>query len=150
MHKYQILESYFLKYKRVLVAFSGGIDSAFLLKVAFLSLGRDRVLGVTALSPSVPQRERDLALQVAKDMGALHRFIHTNELDNPDYAANGPQRCFHCKSELYSELKKIAEQEDFDLVVNGANLDDSQDFRPGQKAAQALGIASPLQELWFL
>ena len=80
----------------------------------------------------------------------MHRFIDTEELSNPDYKANGPQRCFHCKSALYSKLRKIADEEAFDLVVNGANSDDALDFRPGQKAAQAFGIASPLQEAWLL
>lgn len=129
----------------VLVCFSGGIDSAFVLAVAHEQLG-DRAVGMTAVSPSLPASEREDAARVARKLGARHECVESHEIERPGYAANGPDRCFHCKSELYriAELKR----RDWDLahILNGTNLDDLGDYRPGLQAAQDAGAKSPLVE----
>jgi uncharacterized protein len=129
----------------VLVAFSGGVDSTFLLKVARRVLG-ENVLAVIARSETYPEREYKEALQMAGDMGARLRVIHTAELENPDFVNNPPERCYFCKRDLFSALKVIAAEENISFVCDGANFEDRLDFRPGAKAAQELGIRSPLME----
>lgn len=127
----------------VLVCFSGGIDSAFVLAVATEQLG-DRAVGMTAVSPSLPRSERDAAARLAAQLGARHECVDSHELARPGYAANGPDRCFHCKSELY-EIAEIKRREwHLDHVLNGTNLDDLGDYRPGLDAAREAGARSPL------
>ena len=132
----------------VLVCYSGGIDSALVLAVAHEQLGT-RAIGLTAVSPSLPASERDGATRTAQAIGARHHFVSSRELERPGYVQNGPDRCFHCKSELYS----IAEQKlrDWELseMVNGANLDDLGDYRPGLEAAREARVRSPLIEAGF-
>ncbi len=129
----------------VLVAFSGGVDSALLLKVAHDVL-RDRCLGVTAVSPSLPAAEGAEAGRIAAAIGARHRFIGSHEMDDPRYVRNAPDRCYFCKTELYERLLPLAAAEGVTWVANGANRDDLADHRPGMVAARERGIRSPLLE----
>ncbi len=129
----------------VLVAFSGGVDSALLLAVAHDVLG-DRCLGVTAVSPSLPVAEREAAGRLAGALGVRHRFIDTHEMDDPRYVRNAPDRCYFCKAELYERLLPLAAAEGVAWVANGANQDDLTDHRPGMVAARERGIRSPLLE----
>jgi pyridinium-3,5-biscarboxylic acid mononucleotide sulfurtransferase len=132
--------------KSVIVAFSGGVDSTFVAAISADVLG-SRALAVTGVSPSVPAREVNEAKSLAAQIGIAHELIDTYEGDNPDYVANSPSRCFHCKTELYSLLAIIARERGFATVVDGANLDDTGDHRPGRKAAADHGVRSPLIEV---
>lgn len=129
----------------VVVAYSGGVDSAFLLKVAYDTLG-DRVLAVTAVSESLPERELAEARRVAALIGAPHRLVRTTELQNEHYARNAPDRCYYCKTTLYDLLVPLARAEGYRAVVDGLNADDLGDYRPGIRAAREHGVRSPLQE----
>lgn len=129
----------------VLVAFSGGVDSTFLLKACHDVL-HDHVLAVTASSPTYPRAEIDNALEMAQSLGVRHLLLETKELDNREFVANSPQRCYHCKRELFSDLQRIAGEHGLGNVVDGANADDVADYRPGMRAAQELGVRHPLQE----
>lgn len=130
----------------VLVAYSGGADSAFLAWAATKALGT-RALCVTAESPSYPDHHRQLALRVAQAAGLRHEFIRTGELDRPEYRANPVDRCYYCKDELYSTLTAIARERGIAVVVDGNNADDRGDYRPGRKAAREFGVRSPLDEV---
>jgi pyridinium-3,5-biscarboxylic acid mononucleotide sulfurtransferase len=133
---------------RVVVAFSGGADSAFLAKVAHDTLGRDRALVVTAISPSLAPAEEVDCRSIAEEWGLRWVGVPTNEMDDPTYVANGPDRCARCKTALMAALSPIAESE-FATVVLGVNLDDLGDHRPGQAAASALGARFPLVDAGF-
>jgi len=143
--KYDRLKHELAKMGRVLVAFSGGVDSALLLKTARDVLGRN-VLAVIATSETYPTREVRAARALARRLGVRTRVIHTEELRNPDFAANPPDRCYYCKRELFSALREIAKREGLAFVLDGANADDRSDFRPGSRAGRELGVRSPLQE----
>src|SRR5256712_11732002 len=129
----------------VVVASSGGVDSAYLACVAGEMLG-DRALAVTADSASYPERHRRLAIQIAQQFGLRHEIIHTNELERPEYRANPANRCYYCKHELYTHLTRIAAGERA-IVVDGNNADDRGDYRPGRQAAREFGVRSPLDEV---
>jgi uncharacterized protein len=129
----------------VVVAYSGGVDSAYLAFIASRTLG-DRAFAVTADSPSYPERHRALAIRIAKDFGLHHEIIRTRELDNPDYRANPANRCYFCKHELYTHLSRIATERRA-VVVDGNNADDRGDYRPGRQAAREFGVRSPLDEV---
>jgi uncharacterized protein len=129
----------------VVVAYSGGVDSAYLAYVAARTLG-DRALAVTADSPSYPERHRELAIRIARDFGLRHEIIRTSELDQPEYRANPSNRCYYCKRELYTHLARIASDRDA-IVVDGNNADDRADYRPGRQAAREFGVRSPLDEV---
>ncbi len=130
----------------LVVAYSGGVDSAYLAFAASRVLG-GRALAVTAESPSYPERHREMALRVARDFGLQHEFIVTGELARPAYRANGPDRCYHCKHELYTELSALAGARGFAAVADGSNADDRGDYRPGRQAAREFGVISPLDEV---
>jgi len=130
----------------LIVAFSGGVDSAYLAWAATRVLGRERTLCITADSPSYPDRHRQLALTVARDFALRHEIIHTRELERPDYSANPVNRCYYCKHELYTALARIGVERGFGAVADGANADDRGDYRPGRQAAREFGVRSPLDE----
>ena len=130
--------------RSVVVAYSGGVDSAYLAYVAHNTLGSSAV-AVTADSPSYPERHRRLALETAAQFGFRHEVIHTSELDRPEYRANPSNRCYYCKHELYTHLSRIA-GERHAVVVDGNNADDRGDYRPGRQAAREFGVRSPLDE----
>jgi pyridinium-3,5-biscarboxylic acid mononucleotide sulfurtransferase len=130
-----------------LVAYSGGVDSAFLLKVTLDTLGPDRVLAVTATSESLVIEELDEACALAQRLGATHEVIKTSELQSEDYASNPINRCYYCKGELFRDLAGMAAKRGFNVVLDGANHDDLSDHRPGHAAATELGARSPLQEV---
>jgi uncharacterized protein len=132
----------------VLVCYSGGVDSAFVLAIAHEVLG-ERAVAMTAVSPSLAPSERRDAEEIARAIGAQHRLVESNEIDDPAYAANNPDRCFHCKSELYRIA--AAKRVDWGLaaIVNGTNTDDLGDYRPGLEAAKQAGVVSPLVDLGF-
>jgi len=132
--------------RRVVVAFSGGVDSALLLALATGTLGTDHVLAAVGVSPSLPDSERRAAADLAATLGVRVEQVATGEFDDPAFTANPPDRCFHCKTELLTRLKALAEREGFDAVVTGANADDAGDFRPGLAAGKQLGAAAPLMD----
>ena len=129
----------------LLVAFSGGVDSTFLLAVARDMLG-DRVVALTAHSPSVPAAERAEARSLAARLGARHLEVESHEGEDPDYAANGEARCFYCKRELYRLCREVAAREGLAAIADGFNADDRRDHRPGHRAAHEAGVRSPLAE----
>jgi uncharacterized protein len=129
----------------VVVAFSGGTDSAYLAYEASSTLG-DRALCVTAESASYPSRHRKIAIDLAERLHLRHEFIATAEIDNSDYRANAPDRCYYCKHELFTHLTRLARQRGFAAVLDGANADDRSDYRPGRQAAREMGVVSPLDE----
>jgi uncharacterized protein len=129
----------------ILVAYSGGVDSAFL-ACAATEARPEHVLCVTADSPSYPRRHRELAVRVATDFHLQHEFIQTAEMENPAYRANEANRCYHCKHELYTHLSAVARERGFAVVADGSNADDRGDYRPGRQAAREFGVRSPLDE----
>ena len=133
-------------YESVIVAFSGGADSAYLAWAAASVLGQS-VLCVTADSPSYPDRHRQLAMAVAREVGFRHEIIQTFELDRAEYRANPTNRCYFCKHELYTALTRTAAERGFAVVVDGSNADDRGDYRPGRQAAREFGVRSPLDEV---
>jgi pyridinium-3,5-biscarboxylic acid mononucleotide sulfurtransferase len=147
--KSENLKGIFRAMGRVLVAFSGGVDSTFLLRVALDTLGKENVLAVTALSPLYPDRELSAAKQLIETMGVRHRLIDSNELEIEGFTRNPPNRCYYCKKKLFQELKDIAAAESIPSVVEGSTLDDDNDHRPGKIAIQELGVRSPLKEAMF-
>ncbi len=128
----------------VIVAYSGGVDSAYLACIANDTLG-SRALAVTADSPSYPEHHRQMAVQIAARFGLQHEIIHTRELERPEYRANPANRCYFCKHELYTHLSRIAADRHA-VVVDGNNADDRGDYRPGRQAAREFGVRSPLDE----
>lgn len=131
---------------RVLVAFSGGVDSSYLAWAAHRALGDD-CLSVTAVSPSYPESHRAMAEQIVAQFGLPHRFVDTHEMESSAYRANAPDRCYHCKSELFDTMDRLGAELGFDRVSYGVNTDDTADFRPGQRAADEHGVIAPLQEV---
>jgi pyridinium-3,5-biscarboxylic acid mononucleotide sulfurtransferase len=129
----------------VVVAYSGGVDSAYLALIAAQTLGTN-ALAVTADSPSYPERHRRIAIDVARTFGFQHEIIHTVELDRADYRANPENRCYYCKTELYTCLSGIAHARGA-TIVDGNNADDRSDYRPGRQAAREFGVRSPLDEV---
>jgi pyridinium-3,5-biscarboxylic acid mononucleotide sulfurtransferase len=144
--KLEQLRNLFVDMERALIAYSGGIDSTLVAKIAFDVLG-DRALAITAKSPSLLPEELEDATIQATTIGIAHQIVETHEMDNPSYASNPVNRCYFCKSELHDTLKPIAIQLGYPYVVDGVNADDLQDYRPGIQAAKERGARSPLAEL---
>ena len=128
------------------VAFSGGVDSTLLLKVAVRTLGREKVLAVTGRSPSLPHAELEDAASLAAEVGAEHELLDTDEFGNEEYLANPSDRCYFCKTELYARLTRLAGERGYAAVLSGANVDDLGDFRPGHRAAEEHAVCAPLAE----
>lgn len=148
MDKLERLQAILSKMGSVLVAYSGGADSAFLLKVSRSVLG-DRVLAVTANSPTYPKEELVSAQKTARALGVRHKVIATRELNEKKFVSNPLNRCYFCKKELFSRLKEIARRDGLNFVADASNLSDKKDFRPGSIARRELKIRSPLQEAGF-
>jgi uncharacterized protein len=146
--KLDALRRWFSRLDSALVAFSGGVDSALLASVAHEQLG-DRALACIGVSPSYPRREREAAVRLARELNLQYRLVDTTEHLDVDYARNDAQRCFYCKQELYGQLQRIAQQEQWAAIVDGTNADDTSDDRPGRRAAQERSVRSPLVELGF-
>jgi uncharacterized protein len=133
----------------ILVAFSGGVDSTFLLRSAIDALGADKVLTVTATSLTYPASELDDARRLAEEFGVRHIIIESEEINLPEFKSNPPDRCYYCKRELFGKLVSIAKDHGLATVADGTNCDDTSDYRPGQRAVEELGIRSPLLEAGF-
>ncbi|MEB3123571.1 MAG: ATP-dependent sacrificial sulfur transferase LarE [Snowella sp.] len=146
--KYQQLQAIFKEMDRTLIAYSGGVDSALIAKVAQDVLG-DRVLAITAISPSLLPEELVEAEEQAASMGISHEIVETQEMENPNYTSNPINRCYFCKSELHDTLKPLAIERGYPYVVDGVNADDLRDYRPGIQAAKERGVRSPLAEVGF-
>ena len=143
--KHDALLNILREMERVVVAFSAGVDSTVVAKAAQLALGDDAI-AVTAVSSSLAEGELDEAKRLAEQIGIAHQIIETAEFENPNYTANPANRCYFCKSELYTRLEQWLPEQDFGQVVNGANLDDRGDHRPGMQAASEHQVRSPLME----
>jgi len=133
----------------VLVAYSGGVDSALVLKMADLVLGSEKAAGCLAISPSIPPREIELAQKNAEQIGARLIVVHTNEMERTGYVENSSQRCYFCKNTLFTELNDVAEEQGFAFIADGFNADDLGDHRPGMRAGKELEVRSPLLEADF-
>ncbi len=145
IEKEAALEQTLVALSSVVVAYSGGVDSAYLAYVAHRTLGA-RALAVTAESASYPERHRQLALRIAREFGLQHEIIRTAELARPEYRANPTDRCYYCKHELYTQLSRIAAARHA-VIVDGNNADDRGDYRPGRRAAREFGVRSPLDDV---
>ena len=139
------LHSRLEEFDSLLIAYSGGVDSAFLALAASRVLP-GRLLCVTADSPSYPRRHRELAERIARDFQLPHEFIQTSEMERPEYRANPANRCYYCKTELYEHLSELATARGFAAIADGSNADDRGDYRPGRQAAREFGVKSPLDD----
>ncbi|MHC4647776.1 MAG: ATP-dependent sacrificial sulfur transferase LarE, partial [Planctomycetota bacterium] len=144
--RYESLQRTLKGLAKVVVAYSGGVDSTFLLKAAVDTLGTENVLACIGVSASLAKSQYEQAVECAKIIGAPVQEIQVDELSDDNYAANKADRCFHCKSHLYSMLNDIAKERGYNCVVCGSNLDDQDDFRPGNRAAKVFGVRCPLME----
>jgi uncharacterized protein len=146
--KLKNLKANLTNYKSAVIAFSGGVDSTFLARIAKDVYG-DNLLLITATSSTYPFYELEEAKSLALLLGIKHKIIVSEEIDIPGYADNPPDRCYYCKSELFGKIKYIANKEGYEVIFDGSNADDLKDFRPGMKAKQEKGVISPLAEIGF-
>jgi uncharacterized protein len=144
--KFSSLERILKKLGKVVVAYSGGVDSTFLLKAAVDTLGAENVLACIGVSASLAESQYNQAIEGAKTIGAKVLETQVDEVEDSKYAANKADRCFHCKSHLYGILTNIAKEKNFNCVICGCNFDDKDDFRPGNRAAEVFGVGCPLME----
>jgi uncharacterized protein len=144
--KERALQALLRGYGRVAIGFSGGVDSTLLLRVALDVLGAENVLPVLADTPSLPRSELEEAMRLAAGMSAACTVINPDELSDPRYAANPADRCYYCKKHLFQHIAEVAQARGFGVVLDGNNADDAGDYRPGRRAAQELGVKSPLME----
>lgn len=144
--KYTRLQNILREAGSAVIAFSGGVDSTLLLRVAIDTLGPDKVLALTATSPTYPQFEFEEAKRLALEFGATQVVVDSNELEIPGFAQNDRRRCYHCKHELFSICRDESKRRGYASIMDGSNLDDLSDFRPGRDAAGELGVRSPLLE----
>jgi len=147
--KHQHLQAAIVGYRKVAVAFSGGVDSTLLLKVASDTIGKDKVLALTVSSPLYPEFETAESQALARQIGVRQLLVTEDPLADPEVSANQPRRCYHCKKALYRQLQQLAAEHDCEAVLDGSNLDDLDDYRPGQEALKELQIASPLLAAGF-
>ena len=131
-------------YRKVIVAFSGGVDSTFLLKICVDVLGKESVIAVTAISDSYTKKELKYAKSIAKNCGVEHILLETNEMSDDNFLSNPPDRCYHCKRHLFSELKNIAKARNIEYILDASNVDDKSDYRPGRRAVKEFFVKSPL------
>ncbi|HWT75404.1 MAG TPA: ATP-dependent sacrificial sulfur transferase LarE [Mobilitalea sp.] len=143
--KYQLLKDNMKQRGSAAIAFSGGVDSTFLVKVAHEVLG-DKCIAVTATSSTYPERELKEAIAYAKDLGVKHLIISSEELDIEGFASNPTNRCYYCKKELFTKIFEVAKEHGVEYVFDGSNSDDTGDYRPGMQAARELSVISPLKE----
>ncbi len=144
--RYQQLQATVRRYRRALLAFSGGVDSTLLLRVMVETLGRDNVLACLGIGDALSASEEKQARELAEAIGANIQVVNPNEMANPGYRANAPNRCYFCKSELYRTLTDVARQGNYEVIFNGTNADDLGDHRPGLTAAAEYEIVSPLAD----
>jgi len=149
VEKYEHLKNLFRGMEKVLIAYSGGVDSTLLLKVGTDVLGPDKCIGIIGVSASMARDEYQESILLAEQMGARIDFIETDEMNNPSYLANDSKRCFYCKQELFSSLWMVAAKYKVKNIVDGSNADDQGDYRPGMDAAKQLNVRSPLMEADF-
>jgi uncharacterized protein len=146
--KWDRLKKLLQEMRYAVIAYSGGVDSSLLLKAASETMG-PHLIAVTAVSETYPPDELEAAKAFARSLGVTHRVLHTAELESEEFVVNSPERCYFCKKELFSTLKKIADREGIPWILDGSNTDDLKDYRPGKKAAVQFSVRSPLREAGF-
>ena len=144
-NNYEMLIKILKEKKKICIAFSGGVDSTFLLKAAKEALDKN-ILAITIVSSMNPKREIKESVEFCKEIGVKHILIDADEYSIPEFVANDKERCYFCKKEIFTKIKEKAKNEGFDIVADGSNIDDNSDYRPGMKALKELGIVSPLKE----
>ncbi len=146
INKLEQLKSNLRNMESVAIAYSGGVDSTFLVNVAYKLLGQ-KAMAVTATSSTYPQRELNQAINFTKQLGIKHLIINSEETEIDDFSKNPSNRCYYCKKELFSKIKQIANEEHINYVLDGSNIDDKTDYRPGIKALKELSVVSPLKDV---